>query len=122
MNDERRSEANVTGAYGWGDRTSVAGLPKFRFHLLGLAHLPTHWEYSLCAYTQKVIKLARMLKALEHQVIFYGGEGSEVECDEFVQVVTATDRLTCYGDYLREVDYALKKVGAIEWQNISKDA
>jgi hypothetical protein len=27
--------------------------------------------------------------------------------------------MTCYGDYLREVGYALKKVG-IEWQNISE--
>ena len=25
----------------------------------------------------------------------------------------------CYGDYLREVGYALKKVGKIEWENIS---
>jgi hypothetical protein len=27
--------------------------------------------------------------------------------------------LVCYGDYLREVGYALKKVGQIEWENIS---
>jgi len=26
----------------------------------------------------------------------------------------------CYGDYLREVGYALKKVGSIEWQNFSE--
>ena len=25
----------------------------------------------------------------------------------------------CYGDYLREVGYALKKVGGIEWRNFS---
>jgi len=28
----------------------------------------------------------------------------------------------CYGDYLREVGYALKKVGKIEWQNFSEQA
>src|SRR4051812_44031363 len=72
---------------------------RFRFHLLGLAHLPTHRDCSPCAYTQKTVKLARMLKSLGHQVVFYGGEGSEVECDEFVPVVTAADRLACYGDY-----------------------
>lgn len=27
----------------------------------------------------------------------------------------------CYGDYLREVGYALKKIGTIEWQNFSED-
>lgn len=72
---------------------------RFRFHLLGLAHLPTHREYSPCAYTQKVIKLAHMLKNLGHTVFFYGGEGSEVVCDDFVQVVSAADRHACYGDY-----------------------
>jgi hypothetical protein len=25
----------------------------------------------------------------------------------------------CYGDYLREVGYALKKLGKIEWQNFT---
>ena len=25
----------------------------------------------------------------------------------------------CYGDYLREVGYALKKLGTIEWQSFS---
>lgn len=72
---------------------------RFRFHLLGLAHLPTHRDYSPCAYTQKVIKLARMLKSLSHEVVFYGGEGSEVECDEFVPVLSAAERRACYGDY-----------------------
>ena len=73
--------------------------PRFRFHLLGLAHLPTSPAFSACAFTQKVIKLARMLKSLGHFVIFYGGEGSVIECDEFVQVVAEADRRDCYGDY-----------------------
>jgi len=72
---------------------------QFRFHLLGLAHIPTHPDYSPCAYTQKIVKLARMLKNLGHEIIFYGGEGSEVVCDEFVQVVSGADRRACYGDY-----------------------
>lgn len=28
----------------------------------------------------------------------------------------------CYGDYLREIGYSLKKVGSIEWQNFSEPA
>lgn len=71
-----------------------------RFHLLGLAHLPTHREFAwCCGYTQKIINLARILKGLGHEVIFYGGELSEVECDEFVQCVTSEQRRSCYGDY-----------------------
>lgn len=30
--------------------------------------------------------------------------------------------LICYGDYLREVGYALQKVGSMEWENISEEA
>jgi glycosyltransferase involved in cell wall biosynthesis len=73
--------------------------PVFRFHLLGLAHVPTHQDVSACAYTQKVFKLAKMLKSLGHTVFFYGGEGSEVECDESIQVVSNQDRIDCYGEY-----------------------
>jgi len=71
----------------------------FRFHLLGLAHVPTVADLSTCAYTQKVIKLARMLKSLGHEVIFYGVEGSRVECDEFVEVLSEAKRREVYGSY-----------------------
>jgi len=72
---------------------------QLRFHLLGLAHLPTSKEYRPCAYTQKIIKLARMLKSLGHHVTFYGGEGSDVECDENVTVLSNAVRQQCYGEY-----------------------
>lgn len=73
--------------------------PKYTIHLLGLAHLPTRKEFSSCAYSQKLIKMAKMLKSLGHTVIFYGVEGSEVECDEFVQVVSKEILHETYGDY-----------------------
>ncbi len=72
---------------------------QFRFHLLGLAHIPTRREFQSCAYTQKVVKLAMMLKSLGHYVTCYGGEGSDVDCDEFVQVLSNAERIACYGEY-----------------------
>lgn len=73
--------------------------PTFRFHLLGLAHVPTHRDVYCCAYTQKVVKLSKMLKSLGHTVFLYAGEGSDADCDEFIQVVSDADRKACYGDY-----------------------
>lgn len=71
-----------------------------RFHLLGLPHIPTNQVEGLaCAYSQKVIKLAKMLKSLGHAVFFYGVEGSAVECDEFIQVSTKAVLRKAYGDY-----------------------
>ena len=76
-------------------------MEKLRFHLLGLAHLETRRENSACAYTQKIIKLADMLKKYGHMVYFYGVEGSVVNCDEAVEVTTQKLLREVYGDYDR---------------------
>ena len=80
-------------------------MPKLRFHLLGLAHLETNKNNSACAYTQKVVKLARMIKSYGHTLYFYGVEGSEVECDEFIPVSTQDILRQTYGDYNRSTDF-----------------
>jgi len=78
---------------------------KLRFHLLGLAHLETHKRNSACAYTQKVVKLAKMIKDHGHTLYFYGVEGSEVACDEFIQVSTQEILSRTYGDYDRSTQF-----------------
>lgn len=78
---------------------TIVGSNKLCFHLLGLAHVPTNRDVSMCAYTQKVVKLSRMLTELGHKVILYAGEGSEAVCSEMVECVTDAERKQCYGDY-----------------------
>lgn len=51
---------------------------QYRFHLLGLAHLPQSATYMSCAFTQKNRKLAKMLTDLGHEVFFYGSEGTDI--------------------------------------------
>jgi glycosyltransferase involved in cell wall biosynthesis len=80
-------------------------MPKLRFHLLGLAHLETHKRNSSCAYTQKIIKLANMLKKNGHTVYFYGVEGSEVNCDHFIPVTSQDLLKSTYGDYDRTTSF-----------------
>lgn len=71
-----------------------------RFHLLGLPHLATNKkEACACAYSQKILKMGKMLKSSGHKVFFYGIEGSTVECDEFIQVSTKEVLRKTYGDY-----------------------
>lgn len=76
-----------------------------RFHYLGLAHLETTRENSACAYTQKIIKLAKILKSYGHTVLFYGVEGSQVACDEFVPVSDRQILRETYGDYDKTTNF-----------------
>ncbi len=76
-----------------------------RFHLLGLAHLTTHKRNSVCAYTQKIVKLAKIIKKYGHTLYFYGIEGSEVECDEFIPVSSEEILRKTYGDYNKSKEF-----------------
>jgi len=70
-----------------------------RFHLLGLPHTVTSKEFNACAYTQKVLKFGKMMKARGHEIIHYGHEDSDLVCDEHVSVLTNDDFQISYGSH-----------------------
>ena len=55
-----------------------------RLHLLAIPHSVTHRAWSHCAFTQKVRRLAPMLRPHGYHVTHYGVDGSESGADEDV--------------------------------------
>jgi glycosyltransferase involved in cell wall biosynthesis len=76
-----------------------------RFHLLGLAHIPTNKQIESCAYSQKIRRLSAMLRRHGHEVLFYGIENSDVDCNEFTKVVDGETLRKVYGDYDWKKDF-----------------
>lgn len=73
-------------------------MKKYRFHMIGYVHLPTSELYNSCAFTQKNIKLIKMLRALGHEVILYGAEGSDDIASKFVQTHTLKEIRDIWGE------------------------
>jgi len=77
-----------------------------RFHLFGLAQIPLRWGECCCPFTTLAYNMARMVKDAGHELVVYGSAGSDVPCDEFVEIVSPATLRTHY----RPDD-----TGAIKW-------
>lgn len=99
-------------------------MSKFRFHILGLVHLPTSEEYMGCAFTQKNVKLCKMLLEMGHEVYLYGAEGSNAPCTEFIQTHSLQDIRDAWGegDNRFEIGYNWKETQFKHDINESKKA
>ena len=78
---------------------SIQSQDKLRFHILGIPHTVTGPDWSVCPFTTKVWKFAKMMKEKGHYIIHYGHKDSIVDCDEHVTLITNEDFKEAYGDY-----------------------
>jgi len=69
-----------------------------RLHLIALPHTQTTEAFSSCAYTQKVRKFIKMIRAEGYWVTLYGPEVNDVTVNEHVIVVREHERAGWFGD------------------------
>jgi glycosyltransferase involved in cell wall biosynthesis len=80
---------------------------KYTFHMVTMPHVQVSRAWNACAYTQKDVRFARMVRAHGHKVIMYANEGSNVAVDEMVPMLTEEERASWFGSHDRQKLYHL---------------
>lgn len=78
-----------------------------RFHVVSLPHTHTTADFPSCAFTQKVIRFAKMMTDLGHDVFLYSGENNEAICTEHISCISGHRRSEMVGDrHYTEADWS----------------
>lgn len=77
-----------------------------RFHVVSLPHTHTTAAFPTCAFTQKVVRFAKMMTDLGHEVFLYSGEQNEAVCTEHIPCISERRRAEMVGEkHYTEADW-----------------
>lgn len=93
----------------------------YRFHVVALPHTQTNAGHSACAFTMKTLHFVQMMKSLGHTVFHYGVEGSQVECDEDVTILSHAEQEGFFGKYIPDALYEVDWSGRAPYWKLFND-
>ena len=92
-----------------------------RFHIVALPHTQTNKIHTACAFTMKILHFCHMMKSLGHTVFHYGTEGSEVACDEHVQIISRSEQEGFFGKHDGNALYSADWSGKADYWKLTSD-
>jgi len=101
---------------------SSPNVEHYRFHMLGLPHTKTTKDETLCAFTQLVYRLSKMLIGLGHEVYHYGTEGSDLPCTEHIDCLTQEVQKQTYGDWSSKKQLWIHSANDLAYRTLRKNA
>lgn len=69
-----------------------------KLFVVGLPHTEVTKEYSVCAFTIKVLNFCKMMTSLGHEVVLLaGGDQADTDCSEFISCISKSEQQIFWG-------------------------
>ena len=85
------------------------------FHIIGVAHSIANGDYPTDPFTNKATFMAKALKDAGYKVYYYGVEGGDVQCTEFVPVCSKETFYKQYPDHAATVATSFATCKGAAW-------
>jgi glycosyltransferase involved in cell wall biosynthesis len=97
----------------------LIGWRNVSYHLLGIPYSEANENFSMCAFSMKIVRWCRMLNYLNVSYTAYVNENADPACRNVVTIFSSEERIKYYGDDAHwksaYFDQRTNSPGAIEW-------
>lgn len=95
------------------------------YHLLGLSYSEVNEQFSMCAFTMKVMRWCRILNRMNATYFVYANANTSPHCRNVVEIMSTATRLSYYGpdsawrSGQTTFDQRVHAPGALEWKRLA---
>lgn len=95
------------------------------YHLLGLSYSEVNEQFSMCAFTMKVMRWCRLLNRMNATYFVYANANTSPHCRNVVEIMSTATRVSYYGSDSEwrsgraTFDQRVHSPGALEWKRLA---